>query len=278
MKDNNLIYLLIGSILFFGGSIYAQDVAADQATEMAKKLQDPLANITAIMTDNDFMFKTGQNDFSYSTSFQPVKAWSIDKAGFNIIARGIIPILGMAPEAQKPIVGEPLPAGDNTIWGMGDILTQFFFSPKTDGTWKWGVGPMFSLPTSTNTKLAGPGWGSGPIGVLVGGSGDFTFAFIGGQLWGFNENFSSSIFQPMIFYNFPNAPGWALSYNNQLAYDWKASSGNEWTIPLGLGVSKATSLANGHGLELGIGPYWNIVRPEGATAMMLRVNVNFVFP
>lgn len=274
-KGSTLIVLLI----FLGSTIlFAQDSVIDQAAEMARKLQDPLANITAIMTDNDFLFKTGQGDFSYSTSLQPVKAWSFDKAGFNLVARGVLPILGMAPEAQKPIIGEPLPPGDQTSWGLGDMLAQFFFSPKTNGTWKWGVGPMFSLQTHTSSKLAGPGWGSGPIGVLVGGSGNFAFAFIGGHLWGFDSNFSSSVFQPMIFYNFPGIPGWALSYNNQLSYDWTATSGNELTVPLGLGFSKAMSMSGGHGLELGIGPYWNVVKPEGATAMMIRFNLNWVLP
>ncbi len=264
--------------LLLTGTTFAQDDSVDQAAEMAKKLQDPLANITAIMTDNDFMFKTGQDEFSYSTSIQPVKVWSFDKAGFNIGARAIINIAGMAPESQKSNIHEPLPGGDKTTWGMTDMLAQFFYSPKSDASWKWGAGPMFSLKTSTDPKLDGPGWGSGPIGVLVGGSGNFSFAFIGGHLWGFNGNFSSSIFQPMIFYNFPNAVGWAVSYNNQISFDWKATNGNQFTVPLGLTASKVIGLPKGHGIELGFGPYWNVARPEGATSMMIRLNINFVFP
>ena len=77
------------------------------AAEMARKLQDPLAYIKALMTDNDFLFKTGQNDdFSFSSSIQPLKAWSFDEAGFNFIARGVIPILGLAPERFPGILPE----------------------------------------------------------------------------------------------------------------------------------------------------------------------------
>jgi len=272
--QNNLLilFILIGTIN------YAQDTIANEAAEMARKLQDPLANISAIMSDNDFMFKTGNDDFSFSTSIQPVKAWSFDDAGFNFIARGIIPILGLAPEAQKSIIGEPLPEGEKTTWGLSDITLQFFFSPKDDSAWKWGIGPMFSLKTRTDPKLSGAGWGAGPIAVLVGGSGNFAFSFIGGQLWSFDGTFSTAIFQPMIYYNFTNSPGLSLSYNNQWSYDWKASSGNNLTIPLGLSISKALPMAKGNGLDLGLGAYWNIARPEGAAASILRVNVAWIFP
>jgi len=38
-------------------------------------------------------------------------------------------------------------------------MLQFFFSPRNDSAWKWGIGPIFSLETRTDDKLAGPGWG-----------------------------------------------------------------------------------------------------------------------
>ena len=272
------IALIIICILLCNYSFTQEESEANAAADMARKLQDPLANIRAIFSDNDLLFKTGQDDFSFSSSIQPVFAWSFDDAGFNFIARGVFPIVGLAPEAQRPIIGPPLPSGESTTWGLSDIITQFFFSPKTEAAWKWGAGPMISWRTRTDSKLAGAGWGTGPVFVLVGGSGDFGFAFIGGQMWGFDGNFSTAIFQPMIYYNFPNAPGLALSYNNQWAYNWQATSGNEFTLPLGLGISKTFVMAGGNALDLGIGPYFNAVRPEGAASFMLRINVAWVFP
>ena len=53
--------------------------SAQDAAEMARKLQDPLANISAVMTDNDVLFKTGLGDeeeTSYSFQIQPVHAFS----------------------------------------------------------------------------------------------------------------------------------------------------------------------------------------------------------
>ena len=157
---------------------------------MARKLQDPLANIKALMTDNGVGFGTGNDDISYSFQLQPVYAVPFEKQGFNLVTRGIVPILGLAPEAQTPIVEDPLPSGNGLTWGVGDTVIQMFFSPRSDQAWKWGVGPMVSLKTRTDSKLAGAGWGAGPAAVLVGSVGEnVSTAFLGGHLWGDENGF-----------------------------------------------------------------------------------------
>ena len=102
-------FVVFGALLVISEVSGADKVSgADNATEMAKKLQDPLANISAVMTDNDILFKTGDDETSYSFQFQPVQAWSFDEQGFNFIARGVIPILSLAPESQTPAIGDPV--------------------------------------------------------------------------------------------------------------------------------------------------------------------------
>jgi hypothetical protein len=126
-------------------------------------------------------------------------------------------------------------------------MLQFFFSPKTDDPLKWGLGPMVSLKTRTDGKLAGPVLGGGPVAVLVGNIGEnISTAFIGGHLWGNEDGFSTCMLQPMIFYNLPDA--WNIHYNNMITYDWNAkNSSHAWTVPLGLAVGKMFSLKGGHG-------------------------------
>ena len=253
--------------------------AQDAAAEMARKLQDPLANMTALMTDNDVSWGTGNDEASYGFQLQPVKAFSLDDINMNFIARAVIPIVGAASESQRPLFGEPVDKSGSHIWGLSDTSTQFFFSPKSDSPWKWGVGPMFSLKTRTDERLAGPGWGAGAVGVLTGSISENTSAsFIGGQLWGDEGGFSTSFLQPMVFYNVPGAPGWAIGFNNTIAYDWKASSGNEWTVPLGFTVGKTFDLGGGHGLDINGGPYWNVVKPEGAADFVFKFGVTWLMP
>jgi hypothetical protein len=266
------IYLIATLLIAAYGNIMAQDAA-----EMARMLQDPLANIKALMTDNDVNFNTGNNQTSYGFQLQPVYAVSFDKAGFNLINRAVIPIMGMAPNSQRAITGSDTlpsdPSGDLS-WGLSDIALQFFFSPKTEGAWKWGVGPMVSLKTRTNDNFAGPGWGGGPVFVLVGGLGNFSIAAIAGHVWGEN-NFNLTILQPMLFYNIGDR-GWALNYNNIISQDWSANSANSWTVPVGLGISKAIPLGQ-IGIEPSIGYYYNVVRPEGAADHIIKWAISFLF-
>lgn len=257
-------------------SAQESDGGGDAAAEMAKKLQDPLANIKALMTDNDINFNTGIDETSYGFQLQPVYAMSFDKAGFNLVNRAVIPILGLAPQSTRPPgIPEPLPPGDSLEWGLSDSALQFFFSPKSDSAWKWGVGPMVTLKTRTNDDFAGAGWGGGPIGVLVGGFGNLSTSFIGGHTWG-EDGFSVSILQPMLFYNLPNA--WNIHYNNIISYNWNAESGDEWTVPLGVGVGKMLEVGGGHGIEPTLGVYYNVARPEGSADWAIKWAVSWLLP
>ncbi len=108
---------------------------ADAAAEMQKKLQNPLANIAAIMTDNVIGFDTGSTgDTSFGFQIQPVYAIDMLDAGFTMIPRGIVPIMGLEPGPDVPIVGQP--SGASSSWGLGDSMFQLFFAPHTEGSWK----------------------------------------------------------------------------------------------------------------------------------------------
>lgn len=271
---------LIRTIVLMLLSVCATAVAfAQDAEEMARKLQDPLASIKALMTDNDVLFKTGQDKTSYSFQLQPVYAVPFEERGFNFVTRGIIPYLGIAPQGQRPNLGEPLPPGDSRTWGLSDMTLQFFFSPRTDNPWKWGLGPMFSLKTRTESKLSGAGWGAGPVAVLVGNlSAQVSTAFVAGHLWGDENSFSTSILQPMVFYNLAGLPGAAISYSNTIAYDWNTSSGNSWTVPLGASISRTFALKGGTGLDMSLGYYYNVEKPQGAADSALKWAVSLIFP
>ncbi len=256
----------------------ATAVLGQDAAEMSRKLQDPLANIKALMTDNGVEYKTGQDETSYMFSVQPVYAIPFDDKGFNFILRGVFPIVGLAPEAQKPILGEPLPAGDESTWGLGDGQVQMFFSPQSESSWKWGLGPIIAMPTATDPKLRGTGWGAGAAGVLVGSlSESVSLSIVGGQSWG-QDSFSTTFIQPMLYWNVPGAEGWAVSYNSTTSYNHNTTSGNNWTVPLGLSVSKTMAFSGGQGLDLGIGYYTNVERPEGAADSVFKWSAALIFP
>lgn len=269
------------TIAALGMTLCTQAMAqeSDAAAEMARKLQNPLANIKALMTDNSIGFDTGTTDgTSFGFQFQPVYAIDMPDRGFTLIPRAVIPLLGLEPGTKIPPIGAPTQS-DSRAWGLGDSIIQTFFAPYVDSAWKWGVGPQVSIPTATDSALEGPGWGLGVAGVVTGAiTPEISFAGIVGNHWGNGGKFNTMTIQPMVFYNFPNNPGAVLGYNATISADWEASSGNRWTVPLGLTYGKTFDIGGGNGLDISIGPYWNVIRPDGAPSWTLRFGVTWIAP
>jgi hypothetical protein len=271
-------YILLLSCLVTG--LFVSDLAhADNAAEMARKLQNPLANIKAMMTDNTIGFDTGTDEgTSYSFQLQPIYAIDLPDKGFTILPRAVIPIMGLEPGTYAPIIGSPS-SNTSDKWGVGDSMLQLFFAPHMESNWKWGFGPMFSMPTHTDNAFKGADWGAGAAGIIVGNiTPDLSLAGIVGNMWGDSGNFNSLSLQPMLYYNIPSKPGAAIAYNAMITANWEADNDNRWTVPLGLTYSQALDMGGGHGLELSMGPYYNVVRPEGAARWQLRFGVNWLFP
>ena len=80
---------VILSLILLSVAVNAQDT--DALAEMARKAQDPLGNVQALMTDNTIAFDGGpEDDTSYGFQLQPVYAIPT-KSNWNMIARGIVP-------------------------------------------------------------------------------------------------------------------------------------------------------------------------------------------
>ena len=209
----------------------------------ARKAADPLGDVKALMTDNTIAFGGGESedDITYGFQLQPVYAMPTDK--LNMILRAVVPIIGVEPGVVvPPIGGEPRPA-DDSMWGLSDTIVQYFFSPKSEGSTKWGIGPQVSLETHTSDRTAGPGWGGGLAGVIFGGGGP-----------------------------------WSIGYNNSISYNWNVEdSSNALTAPLGLTFGKALVLGSGDYLDLSIGAYPLVARPERAPQWQLKLGLSYFF-
>ena len=107
---------------------------------------------------------------------------------------------------------------------------------------------------------------------------NLSFAGIVGNHWSFDGDYSTATIQPMFFYNIAVIPGSYVGYNAVISADWKADSDDTWTVPLGLSVGRTLDMGGGHGLDFSAGPYWNVVRPDGAAKWALRFGVNWLFP
>jgi hypothetical protein len=125
-------------------------------------LQDPLANMSAVMTDNTASFKSGpdHDDEAYEFNIQPVYSLNFAEQDFTLIARAMIPVVGVKPGTDLPRLSDDLalePGQDKgRQWGLSDIVTQFFYTPMGQEGWKWGAGTVSIWPSEV---MACPGEG-----------------------------------------------------------------------------------------------------------------------
>ena len=153
-------------------------------------------------------------------------------------------------------------------------------TPAHPGKFIWGVGPMFSLPTATASPVKTGSWAGGFSAVGLTATGPWVVGALITQVWpmsdaGGEPETNAFLLQPFVNYNFGG--GWALAYAPNITANWDASDGNEWTFPLGLGITR-TTVFDGRPMSLGVQYYYNTTKPQGAAGQLLRLTVSLLYP
>jgi hypothetical protein len=244
--------------------------AAESVTELAKKAQNPIANLISLPFQNNTNFGVGPLDRTQNVlNIQPVIPVNLSK-DWLLVTRTIVPVI------YQP---EP-PQGGGGTFGLGDINPQFYFVPKTDSHVTWGVGPTFVFPTATDSVLGQGKWSIGPAAVIVVTTKHFVFGAVGNNVWSFagdsdRPSVSQLTFQPFINYNLDK--GWYLVSAPILTANWEASGGNQWTVPLGGGFGRVFAIGKQR-VNATLQAYWNVVTPDGGADWTLRAQFQLLFP
>lgn len=250
--------------IFFASFLFSQENGMT-ADEMAKKLQDPLSDLKALQVD--FINKFHDGFSGQSILLQPLYTIKTEKV--NFVTRQLIPVL------RTPTVTNQQ---TSFTTGLGDWISSVFISPVNSNKWKLNFGPQISLKTRTNEVLAGAGWGGGVTSVLVGDYGNWATATFLSHLWSFENDYSVTTFQPLVFYNFPSISGLLMSYQGEITYDWNSDDSKKLSLPLGLQVGKMFVLKKGTGLEIDLGYYYLAVKPDGAAISELKATFFVLLP
>jgi hypothetical protein len=117
---------------------------------LAKQLANPVVNLVSVPFQLNWDGPVGPNDDTRSLiNFQPVMPFSMNQ-DWNFIARVIVPVLSQPP----------LAVGETARFGISDVLFSAFISPAQPKGFVWGIGPVVSMPMSSDPNL-----GSGKVGV-----------------------------------------------------------------------------------------------------------------
>jgi hypothetical protein len=241
--------------------------------ELAKLAQNPIGNLISIPFQNNTNFGVGpQGGTQNILNIQPVYPFEVSK-DWNLITRTIL-----------PLIWQPgMTSGEGATFGFGDVQISAFLSPAAPlpGGWIWGAGAIAQLPTDTE-GLGNKNWGLGPTAVLlrIEKGSPWVYGVLVNNVWSLSSDerggsYSNLLLQPFIDYNFPG--GTYLVSAPLITANWKADSGQQWTVPLGFGVGHIFHLGK-LPLNTQISGYYNVVHPDYGANWQLRAQIQVMFP
>src|SRR5262249_29404382 len=158
---------------------------------------NPIADLISIPFQFNYNGGIGptEDGSQYYLNFQPVIPFHIS-SDWNLISRTILPIVyqnDIAPDS-------------GTQFGLGDITQSLFFSPSQPWNgFVWGVGPVFGIPTATDSLLGSRKLSVGPTAVGLWQGHGWTIGALANQLWsvtggGDQPDVNSTFVQPFVAY------------------------------------------------------------------------------
>lgn len=261
---SKLIFLILVGLSFSFSTVKAQ--GDDKAQDLAKQSANPVASL--ITVPFQFNFNQGLGEFDRSQfvlNIQPVLPISVTE-DINMINRVIIPII-----SQPDLTSE-----SGSTFGIGNTNYTAFFTPAKPGSVIWGIGPSFNLPTISSTKLGGSEFGIGASFVTLTMPGKWVLGLLASNVWSYvNSNLNTFFGQYFIVYNFNG--GWFLNSAPSISANWNAESGEQWTIPFGLGGGKVTRIGK-QPVKFNLGGYYYAVAPTNGPEWLIQFQFFLLFP
>nr|WP_245514868.1 transporter [Jiella endophytica] len=265
--------------------------AHSQDTDLAKQLSNPIASLISVPFQFNFDDNIGLDDGGYRIvmNVQPVIPIALSD-DLNLISRTILPITYQEDVVSAVTIpasmqgGQFIPAQtfgpSGAQFGLGDTVQSLFLSPANPGPSGiiYGAGPVFLLPTATETLLGGDKWGAGPTAVALKQTGPWTYGVLANHIWSFagaddRRDVSATFLQPFLSYTTSDA--WTFALNTESTYDWVSE---EWSVPVNFQISKLVTIGEQPiSLQAGV-RYWADSPPGGPEGFGARLGVTFLFP
>jgi len=276
-------FLLAASLLSFGTAARGQSATPassanagssvpEDASEVAKKLQNPIGDLINVPFQSNTNFNTGPHKGTQEIlNIEPVIPIHINQ-DWNLITRTILPVIWQ-PSFQP---------AQTVPFGIGPITFSTFLAPSklVDG-WLWGVGPVVQVPVASNSSLGSNVWGAGATGVVVFMKGPWVGGVLTNNVWSVGgttgrggTRYNNFLLQPFLTYNF--AGGWFVGSSPIATANWLASGDKAWTLPVGAQFGRVIRIG-GRPVNLLLGAYYNVLRPQFGPTWQIRSQIAFVF-
>lgn len=266
MKKLSIYLALVLWAVCISGLLAQADSTETAASDLANKIQNPIASLISIPFQNNLDSDVGPYDRNRNTlNIQPVIPFSLgDK--YNLITRTII-----------PIISQPVGINDRTS-GIGDINLSLFLTSAKPKKLITGYGVALGLPTG-KTGIGLEKWTAGPSFIALTQQNGWTIGALIQNTWDYagSDDVVTDVnfFYSQVFIVKNLQKGWYVNSAPIITSDWEAPSDNRWTVPLGGGVGRLFKLGK-LPVNAQIGYYYNVISP-GPTSQF-RFQVVFLFP
>lgn len=238
-----LVALILFGLAYSASPAYSQDEVAPQAAPqpkaseedpgaLLKALQNPVADLISVPIQENIDPGTAPNGRVQNIlSLQTVIPLSVSM-NWLLVTRII-----------QPIVWQPYPDHKTGgVFGLGDMNPSFFLVPKKPGALIWGAGPAVVIPTATNQILGQGKLSLGPSAVVLAQPAQWTLGALVSNVWsvagsGGRPSVNRMALQYFLAYNLPHE--WYLASSPTITADWRATPGNVWTVPFGMGAANS---------------------------------------
>jgi hypothetical protein len=243
----------------------------DADTELAKKTENPIADLISVPFNNYSTFNYGGRGTFNLLEIQPVIPIHLTP-DWNVITRTVVPVVWTPDLSPVPTVP------------VGIAPTDFsaFLTPKNETNgWLWGVGPVVQIPTITSADLGSNVWGGGPTAVVVHTGDKIVAGALANAIWSFGgtkgpggNSYNTSLFEPFFNYNFGH--GWYVYSDPNIVANWQAR-GTKWTVPIGGGAGRIIRLGGNLPIKLSAGLFYNVVQPANGGRWVLNTDLTLIF-
>jgi len=262
--------LTVAAILWCEQSLAQAPMTASD-TEVSKETENPVTRQITLPLRyeadlNDGFYKDTKSTFEIDNAIVPFRL----NEDWALITRTKFPLISLPPKKKN----------EGWTTGLGNAETTFFLSPERGRGFYWGVGPIVSFPTATNSALGTHAWGIGPsVAFLKSDESPWVLGAIINNVWTFSNNPSNRsgkfLLNPFFSYHFDE--GWSVGSSPDITANWSAS-GDKWTVPLGGGFSKVVRVGE-QPIKLALDAYYNVIRPKtGNDQVVLQFTMTFQFP
>ncbi len=261
--ETHAIYCAAG--ILFSGASFAQDGGVDagamvDADALAKELANPGGALSSMTSKFEYRWFDGDlpdadKQHTGTYIFQPVLPFPTE-TGDTVIFRPAFSVL-----FEQPYF-DPLDPDFDTATAFGDVGFDLLYSFGNIDPYVFGVGMVGTIPTGTDEYVTAQEWAFGPE-LLV--AEKFDWGILGFLAYHHfdaehhGDVINTTSFQPLLAYSLGD--GVTIGPSGTITYNWNALEGDEWTVPIGLNIGKATTL-NGEPIKYGISLEYNAVRPD----------------